>query len=579
MTDDQNLLAEYARSGSDAAFRELVARFVDLVYSTALRLVEGDTHQAEDVTQTVFVDLARQARTLSREVRLGGWLHRHTCFVAANTLRGERRRQARERQAVEMNVLQNNPGADYSQVAPMLDEAINEMEEADRTAILLRFFEQQDFRSVGEALGSTEDAARMRVTRALEKLKGFLKRQGVTTSAASLGVVLAANAVQAAPVGLAVTISTAAALAGTTLATTAIATATKAIAMTTLQKTVVAAVLAAAVGAAIYQATREANARIEVQKLQQRQAPLAETIKMLNRERDEAANKLAALQEENLVLKKNSAELLRLRGRVAQLQAELNSRTLTSAAGATSTNDLTEANTGSVLGRIVLLKQRLKETPKQSIPEIQLLNDDDWLHIGELRPPLSVTLDNETGVLRALSQVRLMAKRKFARRIGNAVKSFANENAGRLPTDVLSLKSYFDSQAVMPEDLPETRYSIGISARPVDPSQVRTYPPLDLKILQRYDMAAAGSIDEIQPDQTIVSEKPPSADEPFDQLFKIGLSSYVGYAADGSKASHGTWSNTSPTTQEPPDSYRQRANGVHERINDILRRTRPSTNR
>src|SRR6267154_3766969 len=103
MTDSQNLLAEYARTGSDAAFRELVTRYVDLVYSTALRLVEGDTHRAEDVAQTVFVDLARMARTLSNEVMLGGWLHRHTCFVAANTMRGERRRQSRERQAAEMN--------------------------------------------------------------------------------------------------------------------------------------------------------------------------------------------------------------------------------------------------------------------------------------------------------------------------------------------------------------------------------------------------------------------------------------------------------------------------------------------
>ena len=113
-----------------------------------------------------------------------------------------------------MNTLQNHSEAEFSQVAPLLDEAINELEEADRTAILLRFFEQQDFRAVGQALGSNEDAARLRVTRALEKLEEFLKRRGVTTSAASLGVVLTANVVQAAPVGLAVTISTAAVLAG-----------------------------------------------------------------------------------------------------------------------------------------------------------------------------------------------------------------------------------------------------------------------------------------------------------------------------------------------------------------------------
>lgn len=131
MTDHQGLLAEYVRTGSEDAFRELVSRYLDLVYSTALRLVEGDAHRAQDVAQTVFVDLARMARTLAPEVMLGGWLHRHTCFVAAHTLRGERRRQIRERQAVEMNALQNDPGPDYTRVAPVLDEAINELQEAE----------------------------------------------------------------------------------------------------------------------------------------------------------------------------------------------------------------------------------------------------------------------------------------------------------------------------------------------------------------------------------------------------------------------------------------------------------------
>src|ERR1043166_4428827 len=174
MTDSQILLAEYVRTGSENAFRELVARYVDLVYSTALRLVEGDTHRAEDVAQVVFADLARAARTLSSDVMLGGWLHRHTCFVATHTMRTERRRQSRERQAVEMNALQDNSATHFATIAPMLDEAIDELNEADRAAILLRFFEQHDFRALGEALGSNEDAARMRVNRALEKLESLL---------------------------------------------------------------------------------------------------------------------------------------------------------------------------------------------------------------------------------------------------------------------------------------------------------------------------------------------------------------------------------------------------------------------
>src|SRR5882724_6027970 len=251
MTDSQQLLAEYVRTGSDAAFRELVTRYVDLVYSTALRLVNGDTHRAEDVAQTVFIDLARLARTLSNDVMPGGWLHRHTCFVAANTMRGERRRQSRERQAVEMNALHNDSGPDYAPVAPILDEAIDELGEKDRTAILLRFFEQHDFRSVGQALGVNEDAARMRVNRALEKLQDLIKPRGVTTSASALSVVLSANAVQAAPVGLAITISAAAALVGTAVQTSTAIGVTKAIAMTTLQKTLITATIVAAVSTGI----------------------------------------------------------------------------------------------------------------------------------------------------------------------------------------------------------------------------------------------------------------------------------------------------------------------------------------
>src|SRR5258706_6479973 len=105
MTESQALLADYVRSGAESAFRQLLTRYLDLVYSTAVRLVDGDTHRAKDVAQVVFSDLARMAGKLSGNTMLGGWLHRHTCFVARTVMRGERRRQIRERQAVEMNAL------------------------------------------------------------------------------------------------------------------------------------------------------------------------------------------------------------------------------------------------------------------------------------------------------------------------------------------------------------------------------------------------------------------------------------------------------------------------------------------
>jgi RNA polymerase sigma factor (sigma-70 family) len=294
MMDTQQLLAEYARTGSEAAFRELVARYINFVYSVALRLVGGDTQLAEDVTQTVFIALASKGRALSRGVMLGGWLHQCTYHVATRAMRGERRRQSREREAVEMNTLRDDSGASLRQVAPILDEAITQLGSGDRAAILLRYFEQRDFRSVGEALGTTEDAARMRVNRALEKLHSLLTHRGVTTSAAALGVALSADAVQAAPAGLAATVSTAV-LAGTTAATTTAATITKAIAMTTLQKAIIGAALAAAVGTGIYEARQAAALRSQVQTLQQHQAPLTEQLQQLQRERDDAAKQLAAL--------------------------------------------------------------------------------------------------------------------------------------------------------------------------------------------------------------------------------------------------------------------------------------------
>lgn len=202
MTDSQRLIQDYARTGSEAAFRELLTGYADLVYSTAVRLVGNNTDLAKDVTQTVFVDLARKARKLPLNLMLGGWLHRHTIFVAATVMRGERRRQLRERQAAEMNAQQDHTAANLSQFAPMLDEAINQLGEEDRRAILLRFFEQQDLRSVGEALGSSEEAARKRIDRALDKLQGLLKRQGVALSAVALGTVLCTQAVTASPAGL-----------------------------------------------------------------------------------------------------------------------------------------------------------------------------------------------------------------------------------------------------------------------------------------------------------------------------------------------------------------------------------------
>ena len=318
LTDSQSLLAAYAETGSEPAFRELLTRYVDLVYSAAVRLAGGDADLAKDVTQTVFVDLARKARNLPRDVMLGGWLHRHTVFVASNILRSERRRQARERQAVEMNALEDHTEENLAGVAPILDEAIDLLGAEDRTAVLLRYFEQCDFAAVAEALGSNEDAARKRVSRALEKLQLLLKRRGVSPCRRpALGTLLASDAVTAAPPGLAVC------LAGTTL-TGAVAGGTaltilKVMNMTTLKVCVVGAIV---VGGAVTSLVIQHQSLV-----QQRQENLAlrqqvEQVATLEAETDRLSNLVAHAR--TALTEDQTCELLKLRGEVGLLRSQTN---------------------------------------------------------------------------------------------------------------------------------------------------------------------------------------------------------------------------------------------------------------
>lgn len=203
MTDPRELLADYVRNRSHPAFREIVERYYDLVHSTAARRVRGRSELARDVAQTVFMDLTRQASKLPPDVQLGGWLHRHTCFVTSKMIREEQRRRTREAQAVRMNPREPTTDAAFAEIAPLLDEAIEELTESDRTAIVLRFFERREFRAVGETLATTEDAARMRVSRAVDRLRTILTGRGVTISAVALTALLFDHSVSAAPTGAA----------------------------------------------------------------------------------------------------------------------------------------------------------------------------------------------------------------------------------------------------------------------------------------------------------------------------------------------------------------------------------------
>jgi uncharacterized protein (TIGR03435 family) len=205
-SDDIALLRQYAENGSETAFTTLVERHVNLVHSAALRRV-GNAPAAEEITQAVFIILARKARGLSQSTVLTGWLYQTARLTAANLLRGEIRRQRREQEAFMQSTLNESDAAAWSQIAPILDDAMARLGERDRNALLLRFFENKDLRAVGAALGASEDAAKMRVNRALEKLRNFFVKRGITLSAAMIGGAVLANSVHAAPTGLSQTIS------------------------------------------------------------------------------------------------------------------------------------------------------------------------------------------------------------------------------------------------------------------------------------------------------------------------------------------------------------------------------------
>src|SRR5687768_14510857 len=221
MNDDAELLRRYVEEGADDAFAELVQRHVNFVYSAALRQLNGDAHLAADATQLVFTDLVRKAGTLAGHRILAGWLFTSTRFATAKLVRGERRRQAREAEAQLMQEI-NHDGAtahfDWDKIRPVLDDVMGELASNDREAILLRFFEGRDYAGVGARLGLTDNTARMRVERALDRLRVLLERRGVSSTSTALAVALANQAVVAAPAGLAAAVAGAALAGGTTVA-------------------------------------------------------------------------------------------------------------------------------------------------------------------------------------------------------------------------------------------------------------------------------------------------------------------------------------------------------------------------
>ncbi len=434
---DSQLLRDYAEHGSEAAFAELVRRHVDLVYCAGLRIVREE-QLAQDVAQGVFMALARSAPRLLDRPALTGWLYSTTRNLAANAVRSDARRRAYEQEGAIMNdILSSEPESIWEKILPHLDAAIGTLSEPDRDALLLRYFQHKTAREIAQALGTTEEAAQKRVSRSIERLRQFFAKRGIAVGAGALTAALTIGAAQAAPAGLAGSISAAAALAGTTLSAPTLMTAAKTIVMTTFQKTLVTAALVAAAGTAVYQARQLSTLRDRLQTSLQEQAALTENMRQLQRERDEAQGRLAALSNQAALNANGPSELAKLRAEVARLRGEK--------------GDLPAA-------RVAWLKQKLQQMPDKSIPELDLLSAQAWA---------DAALATDDGARMAFRQLRDEAVGKFLALMRIALQKYTAANNGLLPASLLELKPYFDIPVT---DAMLQRYEL-VQTGQVDPSK------------------------------------------------------------------------------------------------------------
>ena len=436
MTDDGQLLQHYTREHSESAFGDLVTRHIDLVYAAALRVACGDRPLAEDVTQVVFMDLARKARGLPCDVMLAGWLHRHTCYTAAKAVRTERRRKTREQIAVEMRALDDNTAPPWERIAPHLDEGLNQLSASDRDAIVLRFLKRQDLRAVGAALGISEDAAQKRVSRALEKLRGLLSRRGVALTVTALASAMAAEAVTAAPAALAVSVTAAsvAAAAGTGTALTLL----KFMATTKLKTGVISAiVVASVVTPLVIQHLAQARLRDRDEALRQR----ADQLAILQGENERLSNLLAQANGSQSPSNDQLSELMRLRGEIGRLQTAVQELTGSKTNEPPSREEVLTSMRQMYLDRVDRLKQQFTANPAETVPELQFMTDDEWLQLVEYDHH-RIDPDNR----RVMSSVRSGAQIRFAHRVlDHALQQYGKNNGGQFPTDLSQLAPYFKS--------------------------------------------------------------------------------------------------------------------------------------
>lgn len=466
---DHDLLQQYARDGSQPAFAELVRRHVDLVYAAARRQVRSAA-LAEEVAQSVFIDLSRTATRIKAGTPLVAWLHVTTRRTAIDAIRRETRRHARESAAALLDDMKTPPSSPWETVEPLLDEAVQSLPEADRSAILLRYFENKSLREVGAILGTSEDAAQKRVSRALEQMRTFFLRRGVPITATGLATDLSAHAIQIAPTALSAAISTGLSSLGGAALSTATFEATRIITMTTLQKTLAAAVVVLAIGGGLFQARTIFNQRAELRASRQRN--------------DELANQVRQAREH---LELDARQLASTRSRAA-------------AAPTAPADPAMESEMKAWLARFNRLMQIFAQMPEKTIPEMRLLSEEDLMKAVQ-----NADLENESGRPRqredVLRGLRGQAKANFGLQLFEALRSYIKAHDGRLPSDARELLPFF-------RDNPYFKASA-----------------VDENMLQRYAVVHFGTRNDVPADErhaTLIEIT--SSDEERDQRAFVGVS-------------------------------------------------------
>lgn len=429
---DHELLTAYLQSADNGAFRMLVERHVNLVCSIARRHVSSSP-AAEDITQAVFIELAHKAARIPADTPLVAWLHVVARRTAIDHVRSETRRTRREQQTIALAETVNTPEPDWTAIAPLLDEAVESLRPVDRTAILLRYFENKPLHEIAVALGTSDDAAQKRVSRALESLRACLRRRGLVVGAGALATQLPAHAVTAVPAGLPAAISAKA------LASTAAVHLTRTVAMASLHKTLLASLCALALGAGGYELLQIRNQQRELDGLRQRLHQVG-------------------LEEQSL-RRENASAQHTLRDTDAAIDARL------AAAQSTTTGPdaALEAQMRAWLARQDQLKELARTRPDLGAPELALLTDAEWMSIASS----GINFESKKALKQAFAQLRYRAGDIVFTHFNAAITAYRKANAGVFPPTAAALAGY--DAALSPDIL--AQYEVLASWRPSPGSQ------------------------------------------------------------------------------------------------------------